>query len=139
MFQFPAFASKHYVFMLRYRFCGGFPHSDIHGSKIARISPWLFAACCVLLRLPMSRHPPNALLALAFSLEVRIQPILSNQLKSCSLSAKLYVLLSSFFTLKNTYRKKCFIGYFFLFSLHFVSRTFRLTSDLKRSLQSSFT
>src|SRR5215475_5887260 len=46
---------------------GGFPHSDIHGSTPARGSPWLFAACHVLHRLLVPRHPPNALL----SLEIR--------------------------------------------------------------------
>ena len=40
------------------------PHSDIHGSKPARGSPWLFAACHVLHRLLVPRHPPNALLLL---------------------------------------------------------------------------
>ena len=43
---------------------GGLPHSDIHGSTPARGSPWLFAACHVLLRLLVPRHPPNALLSL---------------------------------------------------------------------------
>ena len=43
---------------------GGLPHSDIHGSKPARGSPWLFAACHVLHRLLVPRHPPNALLLL---------------------------------------------------------------------------
>ena len=43
---------------------GGFPHSDIHGSTPARGSPWLFAACHVLHRLLVPRHPPNALLIL---------------------------------------------------------------------------
>ena len=41
---------------------GGFPHSDIRGSTIARISPRLFAACHVLHRLSVPRHPPDALL-----------------------------------------------------------------------------
>jgi hypothetical protein len=40
------------------------PHSDIHGSTPARGSPWLFAACHVLHRLLVPRHPPNALLLL---------------------------------------------------------------------------
>ena len=40
------------------------PHSDIHGSTPARGSPWLFAACHVLHRLLVPRHPPNALLML---------------------------------------------------------------------------
>ena len=42
----------------------GFPHSDIRGSTIARISPRLFAACHVLHRLLAPRHPPNALFSL---------------------------------------------------------------------------
>ena len=42
----------------------GLPHSDIHGSTPARGSPWLFAACHVLHRLLVPRHPPNALIAL---------------------------------------------------------------------------
>ena len=44
----------------------GFPHSDIHGSKLICSSPWLFAACRVLLRLPVPRHSPYALLRLNF-------------------------------------------------------------------------
>ena len=43
---------------------GGLPHSDTHGSTPARGSPWLFAACHVLHRLLVPRHPPNALLIL---------------------------------------------------------------------------
>ena len=39
----------------------GLPHSEIHGSKSARLSPRLFAACYVLHRLLVPRHPPNAL------------------------------------------------------------------------------
>ena len=39
----------------------GFPHSEIHGSKLTRSSPWLIAACHVLHRLSTPRHPPNAL------------------------------------------------------------------------------
>ena len=54
---------------------GGLPHSDIHGSTPARGSPWLFAACHVLHRLLVPRHPPNALLMLEIteppSLEVQ--------------------------------------------------------------------
>ena len=39
----------------------GFPHSEIVGSKPAHGSPTLIAACHVLHRLCMPRHPPNAL------------------------------------------------------------------------------
>ena len=41
---------------------GGFPHSEIPGSKVARTSPGLIAACHVLHRLLAPRHPPDALL-----------------------------------------------------------------------------
>lgn len=64
MFQFPGFASPPYVFRRRYPKRGGLPHSDIHGSTLARSSPWLFAACHVLHRLLTPRHPPNALRSL---------------------------------------------------------------------------
>ena len=47
---------------------GGLPHSEIPGSTIARISPGLFAACHVLHRLSVPRHPPNALKRLIRSL-----------------------------------------------------------------------
>jgi hypothetical protein len=40
---------------------GGFPHSEICGSMNAHFSPQLIAACHVLHRLCMPRHPRNAL------------------------------------------------------------------------------
>ena len=43
---------------------GGFPHSEIHGSKLVLSSPWLIAEYHVFHRLLLPRHPPNALLAL---------------------------------------------------------------------------
>ena len=42
----------------------GFPHSEICGSRLIYSSPQLIAACHVLLRLPVPRHPPYALLHL---------------------------------------------------------------------------
>ena len=64
MFQFPGFASRPYGFGPGSPRREGFPHSDIRGSTIARISPRLFAACHVLHRLLAPRHPPNALFTL---------------------------------------------------------------------------
>ncbi len=77
MFQFSGFASpKPILFSLvipfpfnpdrRYRRAringeGGFPHSEIVGSKLAHSSPTLIAACHVLHRLCMPRHPRIAL------------------------------------------------------------------------------
>ena len=43
---------------------GGFPHSDISGSQPVCGSPKLFAACHVLHRLFLPRHPPCALSSL---------------------------------------------------------------------------
>jgi hypothetical protein len=61
MFQFAGFASPTYEFSRRSPMREGLPHSEIQGSTIARISPWLIAACHVLHRLSVPRHPPNAL------------------------------------------------------------------------------
>ncbi len=61
MFQFTGFASRAYGFSAGYPLRGGLPHSEIPGSTIARISPGLFAACRVLHRLSVPRHPPDAL------------------------------------------------------------------------------
>ena len=63
MFQFTPFPSYSYVLAVRYiriAVCG-FPHSDICGSMDMCSSPQLFAAYHVLLRLPVPRHPPDAL------------------------------------------------------------------------------
>ena len=43
---------------------GGFPHSEIHGSKLILSSPWLIAEYHVFHRLLLPRHSPNALFAL---------------------------------------------------------------------------
>ena len=42
----------------------GFPHSEIHGSKLESSSPWLIAGFRVLHRLLVPRHPPCALCSL---------------------------------------------------------------------------
>ena len=48
----------------------GLPHSDTCGSMVACTSPQLFAACHVLHRLTVPRHPPYALITLTLSLPV---------------------------------------------------------------------
>ena len=48
----------------------GFPHSEIHGSMDICSSPWLIAACHVLLRLLMPRHSPCALYSLTFRINL---------------------------------------------------------------------
>jgi hypothetical protein len=78
MFQFPGFALKPLCIQGKStclnpllipegnnnRLSGGFPHSEIHGSKLILSSPWLIAEYHVLHRLLLPRHPPNALFAL---------------------------------------------------------------------------
>src|SRR5512134_3385049 len=65
MVQFAGFASSSYGFTEGYPLGGGLPHSEIRGSTGARPSPELFAACHVLHRLSVPRHPPDALVSLA--------------------------------------------------------------------------
>ena len=69
MFQFPGFPSLTYGFSQWYCSitCSEFPHSDICGSLFICTSPQLFAACHVLLRRHVPRHPPYALCSLIFS------------------------------------------------------------------------
>jgi hypothetical protein len=78
MFQFAGFASPSYGFRRRYPpgspLTGGLPHSETPGSPIARISPGLFAACCVLRRLSVPRHPPDALLVALHNPAPRVCP-----------------------------------------------------------------
>ena len=47
----------------------GFPHSEIHGSKLIYSSPWLIAVSRVLRRLLMPRHSLYALISLNISSE----------------------------------------------------------------------
>ena len=68
MFQFGRFPPYTYVFSIRLRGLtrAGFPHSEICGSMAICASPQLIAACRVLLRLPVPRHSPCALISLDF-------------------------------------------------------------------------
>ena|GEM_PF-5825073 len=63
MFQFPPFASTSLCIQeVILKVClSGFPHSEISGSKVICTSPKLIAACRVLHRRQMPRHPPCAL------------------------------------------------------------------------------
>ena len=63
MFQFPPFASPSLCIQEGIlKVClSGFPHSEISGSKVICTSPKLIAACRVLHRRQMPRHPPCAL------------------------------------------------------------------------------
>ncbi len=63
MFQFPRLPPYTYAFSVQSSpmTVRGFPHSDIFGSTPVSGSPKLFAACHVLHRLLLPRHPPSAL------------------------------------------------------------------------------
>ena len=101
MFQFPAFPQTAYWFSWVY-VCitiRGFPHSDICGSKVICTLPQLIAACHVLHRLPVPRHPPYALSHLTLS-ECRrwvMSPVLL--LKNSSFNEKSFFLVFSRFKL----------------------------------------
>ena len=64
-FSSPGSPLPYYVFIRRYRriTVGGFPHSEICGSRLICSSPQLIAACHVLLRRLVPRHPPYALIS----------------------------------------------------------------------------
>ncbi len=66
MVHFPGFArARLWIHRAVHRFClCGFPHSEIPGSMPACGSPRLIAACHVLHRLLLPRHPPCALSSL---------------------------------------------------------------------------
>ena len=55
----------------------GFPHSDIRASSVICTYTRLFAACHVLLRLPVPGHPPCALSSLTFVLVSKLFRLLS--------------------------------------------------------------
>jgi hypothetical protein len=70
MVHFPGFArARLWIHRAVRRFyLRGFPHSEIPGSMPACGSPRLIAACHVLLRLLLPRHPPCALSSLTIKL-----------------------------------------------------------------------
>ena len=72
MFQFPRFPSYSYLIHCTIHDSSSwvFPHSEIRGSMLICSSPQLIAACHVLLRLPMPRHSPYALLRLNYFLYI---------------------------------------------------------------------
>ena len=72
MFQFPP--SRRLVLWIQTRIpevdSGGFPHSEIPGSKPAYGSPRLIAVNHVLHRLLVPRHPPYTLFSLTVPLKI---------------------------------------------------------------------
>ena len=68
----PMYSGQKYLFYLisecrktfNNKVSSGFPHSEIHGSKLILSSSWLIAEYHVFHRLLLPRHPPNALFAL---------------------------------------------------------------------------
>ena len=109
MFQFRRFPS--YTYFIQYMILdlqsSGLLHSDICGSILACNSPQLFAAYHVLLRLPMPRHSPCALLSLT---------IFSNSLL-CSISHAFEDFFVVFFLTSQPTFVVCFRKiFYFLFS-----------------------
>ena len=101
----------------------GLPHSDIRGSKLICSSPQLFAACHVLLRLPVPRHSPCALSSLNFMSFANLL-FVQSVIYKLSFECLSTVLFCSFFTLTNSQP--------FLFSC--LSIAHLLSSMLKNSI-----
>ncbi len=83
MFQFRRFPA--YAYLIQRRLpqycCGGFPHSEISGSKPICGSPKLIAACHVLRRLLMPRHSPCALYSLTCRREKEFRSVFTAGLR----------------------------------------------------------
>src|SRR5882724_11606848 len=84
MVHFPGFArTRLWIHRAVRRFCPrGFPHSEIPGSMPACGSPRLIAACHVLLRLLLPRHPPCALSSLTIKFTRHIPDHSSTRLQT---------------------------------------------------------
>ena len=99
MFQFRRFPTTCYFIHKRLtEYCSaGFPHSEIHGSRTAFVSPWLIVDRYVLRRLPMPRHSPCALISLTFfRIMCPFGFVNFTQLKNCSFSTQQFVRYSLF-------------------------------------------
>ena len=82
MFQFRRFPSYTYLIQCTIlEYCSsGFPHSEISGSTDICSSPKLIAACHVLLRLLMPRHPPCALFRLTSLYDLHHSAVLKKRI-----------------------------------------------------------
>src|SRR5437016_8551027 len=99
MVHFPGFAPlPYFIQAVVHEFCScGFPHSEICGSKDACSSPQLIAACHVLHRLEVPRHPPCALssLTIKFTHEQQTDPRFCKLAISISVSPSAQVQISN--------------------------------------------
>ena len=90
----------------------GFPHSEIRGSKAICALPRLIAACHVLLRLPVPRHPPCALSCLTFVIHSLCNLVLSCSL--CVLNLSLHEFCKTTFVPTYIFtRQNCFCNNLF--------------------------
>ena len=124
MFQFPGFPAHDYFIhhALRDSSSRGFPHSDIRGSMLICSSPRLFAACHVLRRLPMPRHPPYALVRLNYLKQSFLLLWFSLSLELlCSYLQFLWQNCFSFTRRKNLISERTSIRSSYLVSLSFLS------------------
>ena len=85
-FSSPGYLLYTYVFSIRYLriTTSEFPHSEICGLTVVCTFPQLIAACHVLRRLLVPRHPPYALIYLTF-ISYLLNPLITSSLvRSCS-------------------------------------------------------
>ena len=92
-------------------FSAGFPHSEIHGSKVICTSPWLIAAYHVFLRLLVPRHPPCALSSLTRCLPPRERCLTKEHSVAPLVVCSLYLILSVCFNVSfDTPRMSCILN-----------------------------
>jgi hypothetical protein len=116
----------------------GLPHSEISGSKPVNDSPKLIAACRVLHRLPMPRHPPLALSSLSTNLIKLLR-----DLNYCNLRAWGYRTLHVRWsdkdrcTMADTGSKDFFLLYYSIIKDRFCFRHYVLRSAFNQRLENT--
>ena len=91
----------------------GFPHSEICGSRNICFSPQLIAACHVLRRLSVPRHPPCALYSLTFIRYIALYLTAFFDFHHFGLFLGLaYLIVYAAPRMSKHYLKQCFIRYF---------------------------
>ena len=129
-----------YVFSAGYRpiTTGGFPHSDICGSPDICSSPQLFAACHVLLRRPVPRHPPCALSCLTFLLIHSVNRLLFWFLSVQNHSSHLFAVLPDLllgFRCRFRFRFSSFLIQFSGYEVLFLTLSYELLRSLLNVLR----
>src|SRR5207253_10931257 len=80
----------------------GLPHSEIPGSKRACRSPRLFAACCVLHRLSVPRHPPSTL----SNLTIKCLDLMRSAVETSFMTSRVHLIYNPYSIVKERWIAK---------------------------------